>query len=116
MCNETGNTFRINNNTLGNTCIYNNYNINDININYENRQLEKTSRTKKKNRPEYSQQLELVFKPEDATTEHINHWQETELNWWAERQLGFVAIASLIQLSALGFMMLSFFLIDIAFS
>jgi len=66
--------------------------------------------------PEYSKQLELVFKPEDATTEHINHWQETELNWWAERQLGFVAIASLIQISALGFMMLSFFLIDIAFS
>ena len=71
---------------------------------------------KRKIDPEYSQQLELVFKPEDATTEHINHWQETELNWWAERQLGFVAMVSLIQLTALGFMMLSFFLIDIAFS
>ena len=116
MYNETGNTFRINNSTLGSACVYNNYNNNDININYENRQLEKTQKQKRKIDPEYSQQLELVFKPEDATTEHINHWQETELNWWAERQLGFVAIASLIQLTALGFMMLSFFLIDIAFS
>ena len=57
---------------------------------------------KRKIDPEYSQQLELVFKPEDATTEHINHWQETELNWWAERPLGFVAMA-LIPINSIRF-------------
>ena len=52
---------------------------------------------KRKTDPEYTQQLELVSKAEHATTEHINHWPETELTRWAARQLGFVAIASLIQ-------------------
>ena len=65
----------------------------------------------------YAQQLELQLnKTVDATPEQVKEWQEKELNWWGERQLSFVAIASLIQLSALGFMLTCFFLISKAFS
>ena len=52
----------------------------------------------------YEQQLELHFKPRDATPEEFNEWQEKELHWWGERQLMFVTIAVIVQLSALGFM------------
>ena len=48
----------------------------------------------------------------DATPEEAQHWYETELKWWGDRQLGFVAIATLVQLSALGFMLMSFYLIN----
>ena len=51
-----------------------------------------------------------------ATSIEFDQWQEKELNWWANKQLNFVAIATLIQLSALGFMFLSFYLLSIAFS
>ena len=51
-----------------------------------------------------------------ATSIEFNNWQEKELNWWADTQLNFIALASLIQLSALGFMFLSFYLISILFS
>lgn len=51
-----------------------------------------------------------------ATTIEIQEWQEDELNWWADKQFNFVAIATLIQLSALGFMLGSFYLLSIAFS
>ena len=51
-----------------------------------------------------------------ATSIEFNNWQEKELNWWADKQLNFIALASLIQLSALGFMFLSFYLITILFS
>ena len=52
----------------------------------------------------YEQQLSLTFKPRDATVEETEKWQEEELKWWADRQLNFVAIATIIQISALGFM------------
>tara|TARA_B100000927_G_C16341031_1_gene419284 strand:- start:384 stop:632 length:249 start_codon:yes stop_codon:yes gene_type:complete len=40
----------------------------------------------------------------EATPEEFAEWQEKELNWWADRQLNFVAIATVIQISALAFM------------
>ena len=52
----------------------------------------------------YEQQLELVFKPADATPEEAQEWQEKELAWWGDRQLMFVTIAVIIQMSALAFM------------
>ncbi len=52
----------------------------------------------------YEQQLELHFKPRDATPQEVETWYETELKWWGDRQLKFVAIATVIQISALGMM------------
>lgn len=57
-----------------------------------------------------------VYIMKKATSIEFNNWQEKELNWWADKQLNFIALASLIQLSALGFMFLSFYLISILFS
>ena len=57
-----------------------------------------------------------VYIMKKATSIEFDHWQEKELNWWADKQLNFIALASLIQLSALGFMFLSFYLISILFS
>ena len=54
----------------------------------------------------YEQQLEFVFKPSDATAEQVKDWYETELKWWGDRQLSIVAIATVVQISALGFMAL----------
>ena len=39
-----------------------------------------------------------------ATSIEFDQWQEKELNWWAERQLTAVMIATIVQISALGFM------------
>ena len=52
----------------------------------------------------YEQQLELHFTPRDATPEEAQEWQEKELAWWGDRQLMFVPIAVIIQMSALAFM------------
>jgi len=57
-----------------------------------------------------------VYIMKKATSIEFDQWQKKELNWWAEKQLNFIAVASLIQLSALGFMFLSFYLISILFS
>ena len=48
---------------------------------------------------DYPTQTQFVFKPRDATPEEAKEWQEKELNWWAEKQLAAVAIASVIQFS-----------------
>ena len=62
----------------------------------------------------YPEQLEIQLnKTTEATPEQTEEWQEKELNWWAEKQLSFVAVASIIQLSALGFMFLVMFLINV---
>ena len=62
----------------------------------------------------YERQLELQLnKTVESTPEQVKEWQEKELDWWAEKQLSFVAIASIIQLSALGFMFLVMFLIKV---
>tara|TARA_B100001113_G_scaffold353753_1_gene359613 strand:- start:4881 stop:5171 length:291 start_codon:yes stop_codon:yes gene_type:complete len=53
----------------------------------------------------YEQQLTLnLNKPKDATPEQFEEWQEKELNWWAERQLSFVAVMSIVQVCMLGLM------------
>ena len=62
----------------------------------------------------YEQQLQFTFKPKDATPEQIAEWHEKEGKWWADRNLTIVAIASVIQFSAMGMMLLSFYLIQLA--
>tara|TARA_B100000902_G_C26935400_1_gene728368 strand:- start:78 stop:314 length:237 start_codon:yes stop_codon:yes gene_type:complete len=62
----------------------------------------------------YEQQLEFTFKPRDATPEQIAEWHEKEGKWWADRGLTIIAIASVVQFSAMGFMMLSFYLIQLS--
>ena len=52
----------------------------------------------------YEQQLELHFKPRDATPQEAQEWQETELAWWGDRQLHIVAIAVGVPMAALGMM------------
>jgi len=64
----------------------------------------------------YEQQLEIVFKPADATPEQIDEWQEKELAWWGDRQLHIVAIAVVVQMAALGMMGAVMYLNQIAFS
>ena len=53
---------------------------------------------------EYPTQPQLLFRPAEATQQEIDEWQEKELNWWADRQFNFIIIATIIQISALGFM------------
>ena len=60
------------------------------------------------------EQLKFTFKPKDATPEQIAEWHEKEGKWWADRSLTIVAIASVIQFSAMGMMMLSFYLIQLS--
>lgn len=50
------------------------------------------------------QQLRFVFKPRDATPEEVEDWYETELKWWGEKQFKIIIIATIVQISALGFM------------
>lgn len=64
----------------------------------------------------YTQQLELQLnKLSEATPEEFQEWQEKELDWWADRQFSFIIAATIIQLSALGFMLSCFYLISQAF-
>ena len=51
----------------------------------------------------------------EATPEEFAEWQEKELNWWADRQLTFVGIAAIVQLTALGFMASVMLVADLAF-
>tara|TARA_R100001510_G_C7639768_1_gene197487 strand:- start:1152 stop:1361 length:210 start_codon:yes stop_codon:yes gene_type:complete len=60
----------------------------------------------------YEEQLQFnLYKPRDATPEEFDEWQEKELQPWGDRQLLIVFIMALVQLSALGFMLLTFFVI-----
>lgn len=53
----------------------------------------------------YEQQLSLQLnKTREATPQEFDEWQEKELNWWAERQFKIIIIATIVQISALGFM------------
>tara|TARA_B100001113_G_C21075736_1_gene607516 strand:- start:796 stop:1053 length:258 start_codon:yes stop_codon:yes gene_type:complete len=60
----------------------------------------------------YEQQLEINFKPAEATKEQIEKWEEN-LNWWAKIQLPAVAVMSIIQLSMLGLMAMTMYLIKL---
>ena len=60
----------------------------------------------------YEEQLEFnLYKPRDATPEEFDEWQEKELQPLGDRQLLIVFIMALVQLSALCFMLLTFFVI-----
>ena len=62
------------------------------------------------------QQPNLLFnKPKNASSEDFLHWEKTELNWWANRQLKIVAMMSVIQVSVFMFMLLSFYIISFLF-
>ena len=58
--------------------------------------------------PNYSPKEKVIYNTfanlPDATPEQIEDWYETELKWWGDRQFKFVIIATIIQISALGFM------------
>ena len=59
-----------------------------------------------------AQQLELLLnKPRDATPEEQQEWINNELLPLGDMQLKFVAIMSVVQISTVGFMLLSFWLI-----
>ena len=49
----------------------------------------------------------------EATPEQIKEWQETEGKWWSDRALTFVAIASVLQVGTLFFMMFNFWVISL---
>ena len=55
----------------------------------------------------------LLNKTRDATPEEALHWQETDLNWCADRQLKIVAIMSGVQVGVFLFMILSFYTISV---
>ena len=53
----------------------------------------------------YPEQLKLQLNhTTPATPKEFEEWQEKELSWWAERQFTAVIIATIVQISALGFM------------
>jgi hypothetical protein len=47
---------------------------------------------------------------ENATPEEFDEWQQTELNWWADRQLSIVALMSVVQVAVFGLMLLVFYI------
>jgi len=67
-------------------------------------------------RMRYPQQLNLTFKPRDATPQEVEDWYEDHLKWWGERQLHIVAIAVATQITVLGVMGLVMLLNQWAFS
>lgn len=52
----------------------------------------------------------------DATPEEQKEWFETNLKPWADKSLSIVAFASIMQICSLGFMLLSFYLLQQVFS
>ena len=62
------------------------------------------------------QQLNFNFGPRDATPEEFEEWRKSELDWWGDRQLKFVALAVLVQFGALVFMFTTFFVISLGLS
>ena len=59
------------------------------------------------------QQLNLNFGQRDATPEEFEEWRKSELDWWGDRQLKFIALAVLVQFGALVFMFTTFFVISL---
>ena len=48
----------------------------------------------------------------EATPEEIAEWNETNLKPWADKSLTIVALASVMQVCSLGFMLLSFYFLQ----
>ena len=63
--------------------------------------------------PKTASQLGIRWEPKPATPEQIKEWHETGGKWWGDRAMKFVFIASIVQVSALAFMLLSFKLIQL---
>ena len=59
-----------------------------------------------------AQQQGVRWVPETATPEQVKEWHETEGKWWGDRALHIVAIASVLQFCSIGFMLMSFYLLD----
>ena len=57
----------------------------------------------------------LLNKPNEASPEEFLHWQETELKWWADKQMNIVAIMSVVQVTMFGLMLLCFHIISLEF-
>ena len=51
----------------------------------------------------------LINKPNEASPEEFLHWQETELNWWADKQLAIVALMTFVKVAVFGFMLFIFY-------
>mgnify|MGYP001174323221 FL=1 len=60
--------------------------------------------------------MEKQYTYKEATPEQVKEWHEKEGKWWADRAIPTVAIASVLQCCTLGFMLLSFYLLDKVFS
>ena len=56
----------------------------------------------------------MELKRKEALEEEMEEWQE-DLSGLAEKQLGFVAIMSIIQFTMLGFMGLTMFMLGVLF-
>jgi len=52
----------------------------------------------------------------EATPQELEDWHNKEGKYWADRALQVVAIASVLQFCSLGFMLLSFKVLQILFS
>ena len=62
--------------------------------------------------PTTARELGIRWEPRIATPEEVAEWHETEGKWWGDRALHFVALASVLQFCSIGFMLLSFYLLD----
>ena len=63
----------------------------------------------------YAQQLELQLnKTVDATPEEFEKWRKEELDWYADRQIPFIAFMAFVQVFAFGSMLMAFYLIGLA--
>ena len=62
--------------------------------------------------PDTARELGIRWEPRIATPEEVAEWHETEGKWWGDRALHFVALASVLQFCSIGFMLLSFYLLD----
>ena len=61
----------------------------------------------------YPEQLQLQLnKIEAATPAEFEEWYETELKWWGDRQIPFVAVMAFVQLFVFIGMLTSFLVID----
>jgi len=55
------------------------------------------------------------WKPDDASPETVKKWNDDEGGFWAKYSLHAVAIATVIQITMLAFMMITMHLIDVNF-
>ena len=64
---------------------------------------------------ETAKQPGFTWKPEDASPELVEKWNEEEGGWWAKYSLHTIAIATGIQITMISFMLLTFHLLDLTF-